>query len=568
VVRDGHTFVSLFPVFAGIDLLRNPKYNKGVAFTLEERQALRLTGLLPPQVCTQDEQLVRVYENIDSRATPLDKYIYMTALSDRNERLFYCALQGRLFDLMPIVYTPTVGEACIKFGHIFRRPRGLFVSLRDKGCVQQLVNNWPEHNVRAIVFTDGERILGLGDLGANGMGIPIGKLELYTACAGLDPAHLLPVTIDVGTDNEQLLVDPLYIGLRQKRDRSQAYDELIDEFITAVKARFGPYTLLQFEDFGNKNAFRLLQRYQDRCCTFNDDIQGTAAVIVAGIISAQRLLKTRLINHTYLFVGAGEAGVGIARLLCTAMAEEEKISFEQASQKVWLVDSKGLVVKDRPCGGLEAHKLDFAHPFRMRSLEGLANIVGEIKPTCLFGLAAQHGIFTEEVCKLMLKNTERPLIFALSNPTSKSECTAEEAYRFTDCKCIFASGSPFPDYKQGAQLLRPGQGNNAYIFPGMALAIVATGARRVPDSLFLFAARALAEQVTDDDLNYGTVYPQLQKIREVSARLASKVAEEIYRLGLATFMPKPDNIFEYIKANMYDPRYPTYSASCSEAFEN
>jgi len=537
----------------GVDWLHNPVFNKGTAFTEAERDALGLRGLLPPHVQTMDEQVARVMSNFRSKSSDIERYIQMIALQDRNETLFYRVLMDHLEEMMPIVYTPTVGKACQEFGHIFRRSRGFYISSNDGGQIEKILQNWPTRDVRVIVVTDGERILGLGDLGASGMGIPIGKLSLYTACAGINPAQCLPITIDVGTDNETMLADPLYTGLRQKRIRGEAYDLLIEEFMAAVGKVF-PGVLVQFEDFGNSNAFRLLKRYRDRICTFNDDIQGTGSVALAGILSALRITGKKMADQRVLLLGAGEAGMGIAENI-VAYLVEEGMSEAEARKRCWFVDSKGLIVKRRD--GLTEHKLHFAHDHA--PCADLTTAVKAIKPTMLIGVSGQPKTFTAEIIQAMGEYNQHPVIFALSNPTSKAECTAEEAYTLTGGRAIFASGSPFPTMTLNGKKLVPGQGNNAYIFPGVGLGVVSTGARRVTDSMFIQAARTLASLIRDEELAEGRVYPSLNRIHEVSHAIAMAVAEEVYAKNL-TNEPRPDDLAAFLSAQMFKPVYPDYSA--------
>ena len=538
-------------VFNGVDLLHDPKLNKGTAFTEEERDKLALRGLLPPRIFTGEEQSKRILENFHNKTDDLEKYIYMVALQDRNETLFYRTVIDNVEEIMPIIYTPVVGKACQLFGHIWRRPRGLYLTLNDKGRIAEVLRNWPMKKVGIIVVTDGERILGLGDLGANGMGIPIGKLALYTACAGVHPSLCLPITIDVGTNNEELLNDPLYIGLLQTRLRGEVYDELIDEFIWAVQDVF-PGALIQFEDFSNQNAFRLLRKYQDQVCTFNDDIQGTASVTLAGIYSAIRITGQKLTDQKILFQGAGEAGVGIANLIVSAL-EAEGMSHDEAKRKCWLVDSKGLVVKSRD--NLQDHKLTYAHDHKIVS--SLISAMETLKPTILIGVSGQPQTFTQPIVEAMGKINEQPVIFALSNPTSKAECTAEQAYSWTNGRAIFASGSPFDPVTLNGKTYVPGQGNNAYVFPGVGLGIIESGARHVTNEMFFAAAKALAKEVSEDDLAEGSVYPPLPQIRDVSAVIASVVAEVAYERGLAT-VERPDDLLDYMKSRQYQPDYESY----------
>ncbi len=538
-------------VINGVDLLHDPKLNKGTAFTEEERDKLALRGLLPPRIFTGEEQSKRILENFHNKTDDLEKYIYMVALQDRNETLFYRTVIDNVEEIMPIIYTPVVGKACQLFGHIWRRPRGLYLTLNDKGRIAEVLRNWPMKKVGIIVVTDGERILGLGDLGANGMGIPIGKLALYTACAGVHPSLCLPITIDVGTNNEELLNDPLYIGLLQTRLRGEVYDELIDEFIWAVQDVF-PGALIQFEDFSNQNAFRLLRKYQDQVCTFNDDIQGTASVTLAGIYSAIRITGQNLTDQKILFQGAGEAGVGIANLIVSAL-EAEGMSHDEAKRKCWLVDSKGLVVKSRD--NLQDHKLTYAHDHKIVS--SLISAMETLKPTILIGVSGQPQTFTQPIVEAMGKINEQPVIFALSNPTSKAECTAEQAYSWTNGRAIFASGSPFDPVTLNGKTYVPGQGNNAYVFPGVGLGIIESGARHVTNEMFFAAAKALAKEVSEDDLAKGSVYPPLPQIRDVSAVIASVVAEVAYERGLAT-VERPDDLLDYMKSRQYQPDYESY----------
>lgn len=535
----------------GIELLHNPEFNKGTAFTIEEREALGLCGLLPPRVFTQEEQVTRVLENFERKRTDLEKYIYMIALEDRNEKLFYRVVIDNLAQMMPIIYTPTVGKACQQFAHIFRRPRGLYISAEDRGNIDSILANWPYDDVRVIVVTDGERILGLGDLGANGMGIPVGKLSLYTACAGVPPSQTLPITLDVGTNNEELLRDPLYFGLNHHRLRGREYDELVDELVTAVTNRF-PHVLLQFEDFATNNAFKLLNKYRHQICAMNDDIQGTAGVTLAGLYAAMRLTGGQLKEQRLLFLGAGEAAVGIADLVVSAMMEEG-LTETEARQRCWFVDSRGLVVKSRL--DLAAHKQPFAHDHER--MPDLFSAVRALKPTALIGACGQPNTFTQPILEMMAELNERPIVFALSNPTSQSECTAEEAYHWTDGRAIFASGSPFNPVTYQGKAFVPAQANNAYVFPGIGLGILVSGARLVTDEMFMAAAKALAKEVSRGDLEIGCVMPPLSRIREVSAKLAAAVAEVAYSRGLAT-EPEPEDLLTAVRHAMYQPVYDQY----------
>jgi len=535
----------------GVDLLHDPTLNKGTAFTEAERDALGLRGLLPPRVFTIREQEQRILENYHQQTSPLQKYIMMAALQDRNETLFYRTVLDNVSEMMPVIYTPVVGEACQKLGHIFRRPRGIYLSRYDRGHVREVLENWPRRDVDVIVVTDGERILGLGDLGAQGMGIPIGKLALYTSLAGIHPRRCLPITLDVGTNNAQLLSDPLYFGTLERRLRGAEYDEFVEEFVMAVQDVF-PGVLLQFEDFATENAIRLLEKYRNRICTFNDDIQGTAGVTLAGLIAANRLTKRPLHEERILFYGAGEAASGIGNLIVSAMVKLG-MPVDKARGRIWFVDSKGLVVKSRT--DLAHHKLPYAHDHK--PLKALDEIVEALKPTCLIGVSGQPQAFTEQILRRMGEFNERPMIFSLSNPTAKSECTAEQAYRNTDGRAVFASGSPFPPCEYKGRRLVPGQGNNAYVFPGVGLGVIASRAKHVTDEMFYVAARALAHLVTPASLEQGAIFPPLENIRDVSAAIALAVAQEAYDSGLAQ-APRPADLESHIRSLMYQPEYEVF----------
>ncbi|KAM7426306.1 NADP-dependent malic enzyme [Porites harrisoni] len=555
----GLRHVHKIPTIRGTDIIRDPRLNKGTAFTLEERQILGIHGLLPPRISNLEIQCKRTYAELQRKVDDLQKYIMLMALLERNESLFFKLLMDHTEELMPIVYTPTVGLACQKYGMIFRKPRGLFVSIHDLGHVEELVGNWPIEDVKAIVMTDGERILGLGDLGCCGMGIPVGKLALYTVCSGIDPRVCLPVMIDVGTNNQALLDDPLYIGVPQKRVTGKPYDDLIDEFINAATNRYGESVLIQFEDFGNHNAFRFLEKYRNQICTFNDDIQGTASVTVAGLLAALRITKNKLADHKFLFQGAGEAAIGIADLLVLAMVKEG-LSHDEAKSKIWLVDSRGLVVKDRPVGGLNEQKLKYAH--ETEHISTLAEVVKNVKPTAIIGVAAVAGAFTEEIVKSMASFNDKPIIFALSNPTSKAECTAEQAYTWTNGKAVYASGSPFaPVTLPDGRHFIPGQGNNSYIFPGVALGVISCKAQHVTDEMFLLAAESLAGQVAPSQLEKGSLYPPLSDIRKVSYNIAVDVVKLAFSTRLATIHPEPRDKEQLVKNNLYTPDYMSYMPS-------
>ena len=542
-----------FPdLYSGVKILHDPVRNKGTAYTDAERDALKLRGLLPPRVHSMAEQELRVLGNIRAKPTDLERYLYLIALQDRNENLFYRVIMNHIEEMMPIIYTPTVGKACQEFQHIYRTPRGFYVSLQDKGHIKEILQNWPHKGARIIVVTDGERILGLGDLGADGMGIPIGKLSLYTACAGIHPTQCLPVMLDVGTNNEKLLNDPLYNGLERRRASGKDYDELFDEFVTAAKEVF-PGILIQIEDFGNTNAFRLLKKYRSDTCLFDDDIQGTGAVAVAGIIAATRITGSSLSEQKLLFLGAGEAGIGTADVFVAAL-KEEGMSTEDARKHCWFFDSKGLLVAGRD--NIAVHKKPYAQEHE--HIAEFLDAVNALQPTAILGLSGQPGKFTKDVLEAMAKINARPIIFALSNPTSKAECTAEQAYTWTDGRAVFASGSPFDPVKLDNQTFVPGQGNNAYIFPGVGLGVIVSRSRVVTDEMFLAAAHSLANQVTESDLERGRVYPALSLIRQVSALIARDVAKMAYDNGF-TDREEPEDILADIHEHMYQPVYPHYA---------
>ena len=531
----------------GMALLRDPLLNKGTGFSDQERDALGLRGLLPAHVLSMQAQAERVLTNLRQQPNDLQKYVALNALHDRNEALFFRIVTDNIDEIQPLIYTPTVGLACQRFGHIFQRPRGLFVSANDRGRIAAVLRNWP-YAAKLIVVTDGERILGLGDLGANGMGIPVGKLSLYSACAGIHPKLCLPVMLDVGTNNESLLNDPYYVGLRQKRITGPPYDELVDEFITAARQVF-PGVLIQFEDFANHSAFHLLHRYRDKIPTFNDDIQGTAAVALAGLFSALRVTGGKLKEQKLLFLGAGEAATGIADLEVSAMVADGA-SEAAARAQIWLVDSRGLVVKDR--AGLNAQKLRYAHAHP--PVGDFLSAIKDVKPTAIIGVAAVGGTFTPAVLRTMAEINKQPIVFALSNPTSPAECSAEEAYRHTGGRALFACGSPYDPVTIDGKTFVPRQGNNSYIFPGVGLGAIASETRLVTDEMFMAAAHTLAEMVSEADLKQGSLYPALPEIREVSARIGAAVAAVAYQRGLAAG-PAPNDLRALVQAQMYDPRY-------------
>jgi malate dehydrogenase (oxaloacetate-decarboxylating)(NADP+) len=531
----------------GMALLRDPLLNKGTAFTEAERDALGLRGFLPAHVLSMQEQAERVLTNLRNLPSGLEKYIALNSLHDRNEALFFRVVCDNIDEIQPLIYTPTVGLACQRFGLIFQRPRGMFISASDRGRIAELLGNWP-YPAKLIVVTDGERILGLGDLGAHGMGIPVGKLSLYSACAGIHPEHCLPVMLDVGTNNEAFLDDPYYIGMRQRRLSGAAYDEFVDEFVTAARETF-PGVLIQFEDFANHSAFRLLHKYRDTACVFNDDIQGTAAVALAGLFSALRVSGGKLTDQTVLFLGAGEAATGIADLVVSAMVAQGA-SEAEALRRTWLVDSRGLVVRSR--SDLTEHKFRYAHDHA--PVGDFLSAIRTLKPTAIIGVAAVGGAFTSDVLQTMAQINDRPIVFALSNPNSKAECSAEEAYRHSGGRALFACGSPYDPVALNGTTFVPRQGNNSYIFPGVGLGVIASGATLVTDEMFMVAAHTLANLVTQADIEQGSLYPALPRIREVSAHIAAAVADVAYQRGLATG-PAPNDLMGFIQSQMYDPHY-------------
>ena len=540
---------SIRPAPTGADLLHNPHLNRGSAFPLADRRALHIEGLLPPVADTLETQIARVHTQLALLDNDLQKYIFLTDLQSRNEVLFFAVLMSDPASFMPLVYTPTVGEACQKFDHIFRASRGMYLPISAKGRLRELLANWPLPDVRFIVATDGERILGLGDLGVGGMGIPVGKLALYTACAGVPPQLTLPVMLDVGTNNQALLEDPLYLGLRQNRVRGAEYDAFIDEFVQAVQELF-PKSCLQWEDFANINAVPILARYRDKICTYNDDIQGTAAVALAGILAALRITGQKLTEQRFLFLGGGSAATGIAELISEAMALEG-LPIDQARACNWLFDINGLMVTSR------TDLADFQKPFAHAHapIATFVAAVEAIRPTGIIGVSTVPKLFNQPVIEAMARINERPIIFPYSNPTSRSECTAEEAYKWSAGRAVFASGSPFPPVQIDGKTLVPGQGNNVYIFPAMGMAVLATEAKRVTEEMFIIAARAVAEQVTEANLATGLIYPPTSNIFDASLHTAARIAEYIFDHDLAG-IARPDDIDAHVRARAYKPIYP------------
>lgn len=533
----------------GPTLLHDPVFNRGSAFPEADRARLGLEGLLPPVADTLQTQIARVHLQLENLDTDLQRYLLLSDLQARNETLYYAVLQSDPATFMPLVYTPTVGEACQKFDHVLRASRGMYLPITAKGRLKSILGNWPQKDIRFIVVTDGERILGLGDLGVNGMGIPVGKLALYTVCAGVPPELTLPITLDVGTNNPLYLDDPLYLGLRQNRVRGAEYDAFIEEFVTAITELY-PKCCLQWEDFANINAVPILERYKDRTCTYNDDIQGTAAVAVAGIYGALRISKEKLTDQTFLFLGGGSAATGIAELISQAMVLEGA-TIEEGRAHNWLFDVNGLMVKSRT--DLADFQKPFAHDHA--ACTSFVEAIEQIKPTGIVGVSTVPKLFNQAVIEAMSRINARPIIFPYSNPTSRSECTAEEAYKWSNGQAIFASGSPFPPVTLGDKTFVPGQGNNVYIFPAMGMAVLATQSSRVTEDMFIVAAQAVAELVTQDDLDKGLIYPPQHDIRKASLHVAARIAERIFDKGLAR-VPRPDDIAAHIEAMAYQPAYP------------
>jgi len=552
------TEVGIATSLRGQLLLDNPLSNKGSAFSIDERRELGLIGLLPAHFSTIEEQLTRTYENYQRKQSDLGRYVFLTALQDRNETLFYRLLEEHITEMMPIVYTPTVGEGCRQYSHVFRRPRGLYISYPDRNEIPSLLANAPAERVEVIVVTDGERILGLGDLGVGGMGIPVGKLSLYTLCAGIHPSTTLPILLDVGTDNRDLLDDPLYLGWRHERVRGQEYNEFIDLFVDAIRQKF-PRVLLQWEDFAKQNAAPLLKRYRDRLCTFNDDIQGTGAVTVAGLLAAMKLTRTTLGKQRIVILGAGSSAIGICDQIMATMLHAG-YSEDEAKQSLWLVDSKGLVHKERY--QLEASKRKYAQPIERiakwqlsdPSNLTLSEVVKNVHPTVLIGTSAQPGAFSEDIIREMAAHVERPVVFPISNPTSKSEAIPSDLLEWTDGRALVATGSPFPPVNRAGRSIRIGQCNNAFIFPGLGLGVIASDAQRVTDGMFVVAARVLSEcspAMNDPD---APLYPPLECVREISRKVALAVGVEAQRVGVA----RPtcfEELEHHVTNKMWNPRY-------------
>jgi len=540
----------------GIAVLQDPKLNKSTAFTEQEKQALGLVGLVPDVTESEDLQLQRVNLQLAQKPTDLERYIYLMNLLDHDETLFYRTLMSDPARFLPIVYDPTIGEACLKFGHIYRQARGMYLSIARRGKVKDILKNWPEKDVRFICVTDAGRILGLGDLGANGMGIPIGKLQLYTACAGVPPQYLLPMYIDAGTNNEEYLHDPLYLGMRKARPSTEELYSFVDEFVQAVQEVF-PKCCIHFEDWTGVDAVHLLQRYRDKYCVYNDDVQGTAGIVLAGMINAAKIKGKKLSDEKYLFLGAGSAGIGLADLLCSAMTQEG-LSLKEAQSHVYMFDINGLLEDTRK------DLVDFQKPYAHKhaATRDFVAAIEDIKPTTIIGVSTVGGTFTQQVIEAMSRVNERPVVLALSNPTDHAECTPEQAYTWSKGKAIYAAGVQFPPVHYQGQTFLPGQANNFYIFPAVGMAIFATQASRVTDEMFIEAARAVADQVPSDLLKQGLLYPLQSNILETEIQTAARVANLVFDSGLAR-VPRPNDLVAFIRQHVYRPEYTATAAKAA-----
>ncbi len=542
----------------GIEVLQDPILNKSTAFTETEKQALGIVGLVPDVTETEDLQLSRVMMQLGQKSTDLERYIYLINLLDHNETLFYRTVMSDPARFLPIVYDPTIGEACLKFGHIYRQARGMFLSMTRRGKVKEILRNWPQKDVRFICVTDGGRILGLGDLGANGMGIPIGKLQLYTACAGVPPQYLLPMYLDAGTNNEQYLHDPLYLGMRKTRPSTEDLYSFVDEFVDAVQEVF-PKCCIHFEDWTGTDAVHLLQRYRDRYCAYNDDVQGTAGITLTGMINAAKLKGTKLKDEKYLFLGAGSAGIGLANLLCSALVAQG-LSLKEAQARVYMFDINGLLEPTR------TDLVDFQKPYAHQHAptRDFVAAIESIEPTTIIGVSTIGGAFNQKVVEAMSRINDRPVILALSNPTEHAECTPEQAYTWSKGKAIYAAGVQFEPVRYSGKTFLPGQANNFYIFPAVGMAIFATQAKRVTDEMFIEAGQAVADQVPSDLLNQGLLYPLQSNILETEIQTAARVAKLVFDSGLAR-VERPSDMVAFIRGHVYKPEYKVESASLSTA---
>ncbi len=542
----------------GIELLRDPSLNKSTAFTEAEKQTLGILGLVPDVTETEELQLQRVIMQLGEKTTDLERYIYLVNLLDHNETLFYRTVMADPARFLPIVYDPTIGEACLKFGHIYRQARGMYLSITRRGRVKEILRNWPEKDVRFICVTDGGRILGLGDLGANGAGIPIGKLQLYTACAGVPPKYLLPMYLDAGTNNEQYLHDPLYLGLRKTRPSTEELFSFVDEFVEAVQEVF-PKCCIHFEDWTGSDAVHLLQRYRDKYCVYNDDVQGTAGIVLTGMINAAKLKGKKLKDEKYLFLGAGSAGIGLANLLCSALAAQG-VMLREAQSRVYMFDINGLLEDTR------TDLVDFQKPYahKHERTRDFVAAIESIKPTTIIGVSTIGGAFNQKVIESMSRINERPVILALSNPTQKAECTPEQAYTWSKGKAIYAAGVQFAPIHYNGQTFLPGQANNFYIFPAVGMAIFATQAKRVTDEMFIEAGQAVADQVPSELLKQGLLYPPQSNILEAEIQTASRVAKLVFDSGLAR-VARPVDMVAFIRRHVYKPEYESKAQGVTKA---
>jgi malate dehydrogenase (oxaloacetate-decarboxylating)(NADP+) len=541
----------------GIELLQDASLNKSTAFTEAEKEALGLVGLVPDVTESEDLQLQRVLLQLSHKTTDLDRYVYLVNLADHNETLFYRTVMSDPARFLPIVYDPTIGEACLKFGHIYRQTRGLYLSITRRGKVKGILQNWPQKDVRFICVTDGGRILGLGDLGANGAGIPIGKLQLYTACAGVPPQYLLPMYLDAGTNNEQDLRDPLYLGMRKTRPPTEELYSFVDEFVSAVQEVF-PKCCIHFEDWTGVDAVHLLQRYRDNYCVYNDDVQGTAGITLTGMINAARLKGTKLKDEKYLFLGAGSAGIGLANLLCSALVDQG-LPLEDAQSRVYMFDINGLLESTR------TDLVDFQKPYAHRHAptRDFVAAIESVKPTTIIGVSTVGGAFTQKVVEALSRINERPVILALSNPTEKAECTPEQAYTWSRGKAIYAAGVQFPPVHLNGKTFLPGQANNFYIFPAVGMAIFATQAKRVTDEMFIEAGQAVADQVPSELVEQGLLYPLQSNILETEIQTAARVAKLVFDSGHAR-VDRPKDMVAFIRQHVYKPEYAKLATSNSQ----
>jgi malate dehydrogenase (oxaloacetate-decarboxylating)(NADP+) len=542
----------------GIEVLHDPSLNKSTAFTEAEKQALGLVGLVPDVTETEELQLRRVMMQLGQKNTDLDRYIYLINLLDHDETLFYRTVMSDPARFLPIVYDPTIGEACLKFGHIYRQARGMYLSITRRGKVKEILKNWPQKDVRFICVTDGGRILGLGDLGANGAGIPIGKLQLYTACAGVPPQYLLPMYLDAGTNNDQYLNDPLYLGLRKTRPSTEELFSFVDEFVEAVQEVF-PKCCIHFEDWTGTDAVHLLQRYRDKYCVYNDDVQGTAGIVLTGMINAAKLKGTMLKDEKYLFLGAGSAGIGLANLLCSTLVAQG-ITLKEAQSRVYMFDVNGLLETTRK--DLVDFQMPYAH--QHAPTRDFVAAIESIKPTTIIGVSTIGGAFTQKVIESVSRINERPVILALSNPTEHAECTPEQAYNWSKGKAIYAAGVQFAPVHYNGQTFLPGQANNFYIFPAVGMAIFATQAKRVTDEMFIEAGQAVADQVPSELLKQGLLYPLQSNILEAEIQTAARVAKLVFDSGLAR-VARPADMVAFIRKHVYKPEYANEAARLTTA---